>query len=172
MEHETYKRYLQRKENRDCFSRIVDLWKARNKSRANTKGGLPGHRARHQGVAFAKIAAGPNIRFTVMLAKFTAPMAIEYKTFGFLDRRSPYDGRFAVSGYTGGESGGIDGCLNRQLWTEKVLTFCTILGYNLVCNARKDGNRPGNYHACHAEKATNGILFMEAYHAPGRADRR
>jgi len=115
MEHETNTRYLQRKENRDCFSRIVDLYTTRNKSRANTKGGLPGHRARHQGVAFAEIAAGPNTKITVMLAKFTAPMANEYITFGFLDRRSPYDEIFAVSGYTGGESGGLDGCLNREL---------------------------------------------------------
>ncbi len=152
MEHETYEHYLQRKENRDYFSRIVDLCTARNKSRRNTRGGIPSHKDRHQGVAFAKIAAGPNTKITVMLAKFTAPIANEYKTFGFLDRGSAYDDIFAVSGYTGGEFGGIDGCLDREIWTEKAFTFCTILGHNLVCNARKDGTRPGNYHACHAEK--------------------
>ena len=152
MEHETYEHYLERKENRDCFSRIVDLCTARNKSRRKTRGGLPSHKDRHQGVAFAKIAAGPNTQITVMLAKFTAPMANECKTFGFLDRGSPYDDIFAVSGYTGGEFGGIDGCLNREVWIEKVFTFCTILGHKLVYDARKDGNRLGNYHACHAEK--------------------
>jgi len=152
MEHETYARYLQRKQNRECSSKFIDVCTVRNKSRRNMAGGLPSHKDRHQDVAFAKTAAGPNAKITVMLAKFTAPMANEFKTFGFLDRGPPYDEIFAVSGYKGGKFGGIDGCLNREVWTKQVFTFCTILGHDLVCDAGKDGNPLGNYYACHAEK--------------------
>lgn len=88
IENETYVHYLQQEENRDCFSRTVDLCTARDKPRRDTRVGLPSHTDRHQGVAFAKIAAKPNTRITVMLAKFKAPIANEYVSSGFSKRQS------------------------------------------------------------------------------------
>ena len=97
-------------------------------------------------------------------------MANERKTFGFLDRGSPYDDISTVSGYKGGELARIDAFLNREVWIEKMFSFSRNLDHKLVCDTRDDSNRPGSYHACHAEKQLTGAsdrVYTEGIYTEG-----
>lgn len=95
-------------------------------------------------------------KYPVYLHKFTAPMVDEEKTFAYLSRGSPFEDMFAVSGYSKGCFGGVDGCLDREEWTAKVFMFSQAIGHGLKAWPEKDKNhksrRPGSFYACHAEK--------------------
>lgn len=79
-------------------------------------------------------------------------MAKEIKTFAFLDRGKPFEHiqAAAVSSFT---SGGIDdGCLDRSLWTSRVMKYCKVVGHELALVDQYGRKVPKEYHACHAEK--------------------
>jgi hypothetical protein len=70
----------------------------------------------------------------VYLNTSTVPKANEKhqeKTFAYLVRGAPFEDVFAVSGYSQGEFGGIDGCLDREEWTVKVFVFSKAVGHSL-----------------------------------------
>lgn len=80
-------------------------------------------------------------------------MANEEKTFAYLNRGSPFEDVFAVSGYSQGDFGGVDECLDREEWTAKVFMFSKAVVHSLEVWPTMDKNRrPGSYYACHAEK--------------------
>ena len=94
----------------------------------------------------------PQISFSKVV--FETHMANESKTFAFLDRGRPFDHiqAAAVSGYTAGKVGNTDGCLDRDLWSSRVMKYCKAIGHELPEVDQNGRPVPERYHACHAEK--------------------
>ncbi|KAG9246898.1 hypothetical protein BJ878DRAFT_247750 [Calycina marina] len=90
----------------------------------------------------------PRVSFSKVF--FETNMAKEVKTFAFLDRGKPFEHMqaAAVSGYTAGPVGDSDGCLNRNLWTARVMKHCKVIGHELA----QTDEYPQFFHASHAEK--------------------
>ena len=97
-------------------------------------------------------AHSPQISFSKVI--FETHMANESKAFAFLDRGRPFDHiqAAAVSGYTAGKVGSTDGCLNRDLWSSRVMKYCKVIGHELQQVDQYGRRVPERYHACHAEK--------------------
>lgn len=91
-----------------------------------------------------------------MPSTFTAPITRVSKTFAYLDRGYPYEKIFATSGYTGSLFSGADGCLDHDIWIERVFIFSCIIGYELTSDPAYDDVRPGSSNACNAEKQAMG----------------
>jgi hypothetical protein len=85
---------------------------------------------------------------------FVTKMANDKKTFAWLDRGRPFENVHsgAVSGYTPRVFGVVDGCLDRRIWTWRVMQYCKIIKHELTRADEYDGTVPGSYYACHAEK--------------------
>jgi hypothetical protein len=150
-ENETLVKFLDRKTNREHFTRVIDFCKARSKtlkkSRQRSSSRLDGKKR----IKFVRTEAGLATQMSVYTNTFTAPMAGESKTFALLIRGAPFDDVFAVSEYSQGYFGNTDGCLDREEWTMKAFMFSRVLEHTLEANS-KDGNVVGSYNACHAEK--------------------
>lgn len=98
MENESRARYQERKDNKDKIKGIIDLCEARNNNRKAAKSALKRRAGRDQiTTTIIKSGTGLATKITVMLAKFTIPMANEWKTFVYLDRGHLYEDTFAVS---------------------------------------------------------------------------
>jgi hypothetical protein len=89
---------------------------------------------------------------TLFRDTYQIPMVHEGKTFGYLDRGEAHSFVLAVSGWSGGQFAGIDGCVDRELWTKRVFDFSRIVGHSLARHKYDDHGREGSFHACHAEK--------------------
>jgi hypothetical protein len=152
LSNETRARYWERRDNREKIKGIVDLCEARDEIVKRTRR-RTGRDIGDNGKTMLLVSgAGLSTKVTVMLSAFTAPMTKVSKTFAYLDRGPPYERIFAVSGYTSGPFGGADGCLDREVWTERVFMFSRIVGHELTPNPDYDDARPGSFNACHAEK--------------------
>ena len=114
MENDTRARCLDRKTNRENFTKIIDLCNARLRNlKATVKDSSTGP-GKKQSIAVVQSGEGRATEISVHLNKFTAPIASKEKTFAYLDRGSPFEDMFAVSGYSQGDFGGVDGCLDRE----------------------------------------------------------
>ncbi|KFZ25422.1 hypothetical protein V502_00098, partial [Pseudogymnoascus sp. VKM F-4520 (FW-2644)] len=93
-------------------------------------------------------------RVSLSKVLFETDMAKESKTFAFLDRGRPFENiqAAAVSGYTAGTVGDSDGCLNRDLWTSRVMKYCKVIGHELAQIDQYGRPVPEIFHASHAEK--------------------
>jgi hypothetical protein len=153
---ETLARCHERKRNREHFTKVIDLSNARLKNLKAMKKVPSNSFGKKQSFAFTKSGNGRATEISVYLHKFTAPMADEEKTFAYLSRGSLFEDMFAVSRYSQGCFGGVDGCLDREEWTAKVFMFSQAIGHGLKAWPEKDKNhksrRLGSFYACHAEK--------------------
>jgi hypothetical protein len=100
---------------------------------------------------------------------FLVPLASPQKTVGCLTRTNALPLTFAVSGYTSGIKGFIDGTLDRPLSLERVFELARLLGHNLAPHCG-DGDQPGSFLACHAEKQL--LAFMLWNHTTAFGDVR
>ena len=80
---------------------------------------------------------------TVFRDAYHIPMADKRKTFGYLERGEAYNLVFAVSGWSGGQFADIDGCVDRELWTQRVFEFSRIVGHNLKSHEHDQLGREG-----------------------------
>ena len=73
----------------------------------------------------------PRLSFSKVI--FETHIAKEIRAFAFLDRGKPFEyiQAAAVSGYTAGKVRDDDGCLNRNLWTSRVMKQCKVIGREL-----------------------------------------
>lgn len=152
MESETEARYLDRKMNREHFTRIIDLCTARISNLKMIQKSSVAATSGKQSIAFVQTGTGRATKISVFFNKFTAPLVSDYRTFAYLNCGSPFKDVFAASGYSQGDFGGLDGCLDREEWTAKVFMFSRAIGHKLKICPKKDGEIPGSFYACHAEK--------------------
>jgi hypothetical protein len=94
----------------------------------------------------------PRVSLTQVL--FETDIAREGKTFVFLDRGRPFENiqATAVSGYTAGPVGDGDGCLNRDLWTSRVMKYCKVIGHELAQIDQYRRSVPEIFYASHTKK--------------------
>ncbi|KAN0099106.1 hypothetical protein V8E51_012881 [Hyaloscypha variabilis] len=155
-ENETLFRYEDRKANKQHFAKLIDLSKAMTKSLKAARITSRKVKTIDQEISNVKTRRGLETRISVLMSKYTVPMANEKKTFACISLGEPFDDVCAVSGYTRGELGGIDGCLDREEWTSKVFMFSHVLGHHLNIHPDMDKNsrpfRAGSFNASHAEK--------------------
>ena len=118
MENDTRARCLDRKTNRENFTKIIDICNARLRNLKPTKKDSTGP-GKKWCIAFVQSGEGRVIEISVHLNKFTAPMTSKEKTFAYLNRGSPFVDMFAISGYSQGDFGGVNRCLDREEWTAK-----------------------------------------------------
>ena len=108
-------------------------------------------------------AQRPQVSFSKVI--FETHMAKKSKAFAFLDLGRPFDHiqAAAVSGYTAGEVGNSDGCLNRNLWTSRVMKYCKVIGHKIQRSDQYGRRVPEKFHASHAEKTADGVLSVDAH---------
>ena len=71
-----------------------------------------------------------------------------YKTIAFLERGGKYPSIAAMSGWSHGKTIPL---VSGEDWTSEVIRIAEIIGHALIPD-NKDNGKPGQYHACHAEK--------------------
>jgi hypothetical protein len=155
-EYETHAKHLDRERNQKHFVQIIDLCKAHLKTLKAAKKSPGKLQSISQHVTLINSGQGLSTRISVLLNKYTVPMATERKTFACLTLGEPFGDVFAVSGYSQGIFGGIGRCLDREEWTAKVFRFSRAIGHVLKTWERMDAKRrplmPRSYYASHAEK--------------------
>jgi hypothetical protein len=100
---------------------------------------------------------------------FSVPLSSPWKTVGCLTRNNALPLTFAVSGYTRGIKGFIDGSLDRPVSLARVFKLARLLEHTLAPHLR-DGYQPGSFLACHAEKQL--LAFMLWNHTTAFGDVR
>lgn len=93
----------------------------------------------------------PSIEFPVLKRS-------PYKTVAVLRGARNDDLVASVSGWSDVFGPSHSYVLDNQIWTEKVLTMCGAINHTLQADYR-DGNIPGRYYACHAEKQLLAYVF-------------
>ena len=145
---------LQRiKEGKEGLRHVIDLYMALKLERNVQKRALIEPKEDNTfSIIQSSETRGPRVSFNKTL--FETKMANENKAFAFLDRGRPFEHiqSTAVSGYTAGEFGNDDGCLDRSLWTSRVMNYCKVIGHKLQRVDQYGRRVPESYHACHAEK--------------------
>ena len=86
------------------------------------------------------------IRLYAFVAEYEIPTP--YKTIACLERGGRHPSIAAMSGWSHGKTTPL---VSGKDWTSEVIRIADIIGHALVPD-NKDNDRPGQYHACHAEK--------------------
>ncbi|KAH9205437.1 hypothetical protein DL95DRAFT_470590 [Leptodontidium sp. 2 PMI_412] len=141
------------KERKEGLRHVIDLYMALKPERNIQERALT---ERKEGNTFSIIQLNETHRPRVLFNKtlFETTMAKENKAFAFLDRGRPFEHiqATAVSGYTAGECGNDDGCLDRSLWTSRVMEYCKVIGHELQRVDQYGRTVSEISQACHAEK--------------------
>ena len=141
------------KARKEGLSHVIDLYAALKPERDLKKSSLTNGRIdKTFSIIQSNEAHRPRYSFSKVV--FETHLAKETKTFAFLDRGLPFENiqAAAVSGYTPGEVGNRDGCLDRVLWTSRAMKYCRGIGHELAQVDQYGNEVPKRYHACHAEK--------------------
>lgn len=136
--------FRERKTNNEHFTNVINHCDAQLKNKLLAIKKHSSNPSCKQSITIHQREVRGATEVSVHLNKFTTPMAGEKKTFAYLDRGEPFEDVMAVSGWTPGEFGDSDGCLDREEWTAKVCMFSRAIGHVL--------SEPNDYYACHAEK--------------------
>jgi hypothetical protein len=110
-------------------------------------------RNRTQNIRLSKISisrSATKTMITILRDVYRIPTIAEHKTSTYLERGDGLDYVFAVSGWSGGPSADIDGCIDRALWTRRVFEFSKMIGHKLGHHKKDGPYRKGSYYARHA----------------------
>jgi hypothetical protein len=139
-------------QQKEGLKNLIDLYIALQPERTIHKRALAEPRNNAFSIIQTNGSQWPRVSFNKTL--FETNMAKENKAFAFLDRGRPFEHiqSTAISGYTAGKCGSDDGCLDRSLWTSRVMKYCEAIGHELPLVDQYGISVPKSYHACHAEK--------------------
>ncbi|APA14662.1 predicted protein [Sclerotinia sclerotiorum 1980 UF-70] len=152
-----------KKKSKKGFRDLIDLYMALKPEKYVSTGSSTGPKGHN---AFSIVHSNKNNRAQVSFSKtlFETEMGRESKTFAFLDRGELFDHiqAVALSGFTSGDVGAKDGCLDRSLWTSRVMKYCKVVGHELG-RVDQNGKSPRRISCFPCGKTAHGVFLVDAY---------
>lgn len=153
----------ERKQEMQALQEIIQLFEVREAQQfaKHKMQRLVGRHGEEQARLFMESSAFDHalLAANILRKMIAIPIASKTKTVACLTRGTYLPYTFAVSGYTPGFFGEIDGTIDRPLWTRRVFQLSKLSEHELRAEWSDNDSPAGSYLACHSEKQLLAFLI-------------